>query len=255
MVYSETMGLLRRLASVEMMLRDMLYVSYLIPSSRLRPLIPANLEPAEVLPGMVFVSLVIFRGVTSRGFLVPSPRIPFDQVNIRTYVRDPRTSGPAVYFIHCGISGGLITFLYKTLSGMPVEHTPFSIDPGRGADGRYTDYAVEGSWNGRFTVKAAEGADAVESLPPFQTVRGAFDYLLDPLVGFYRTSRSLLRLEIFHEPLTPRLMMPKTVLFPYLTQLGLVPDGEVAHPHDLLLVPSTPFLIYLPPHKFAGESQ
>jgi uncharacterized protein YqjF (DUF2071 family) len=254
MVYSETMGPLRRLASVEMMLRDMLYVSYLIPSSRLRPLIPASLEPAEVLPDRVFVSLVIFRGVTTRGFLIPCPRIPFDQVNIRTYVRDPRTSAPAVYFIHCGISGGLITFLYKTLSGMPVEHTPFSIDPGRSVDGRYTDYVAEGAWNGRFTIRATEGAATVESLPPFQTVQEAFDYLLDPLVGFYSTSRSLFRLEVFHEPLVPRTMTPKTVFFPYLTRLGLVPDEEMGHPQNLLLVPSTPFLIYLPPHKFAGRS-
>jgi hypothetical protein len=235
-----------------MMLRDMLYVSYLIPSARLSPFIPPGLQPAEVVPGRTFVSLVIFRGTTTRGFLVPSPRIPFDQVNIRTYVTDPRTGRPAVYFVHCGISGGLITFLYKTLSGMPVVHTPFSINPGRGADGRYLDYVVEGTWNGPLSVMAGEKAPQVDSIEPFPTLRAAMDYLIDPLAGFYRTARSLLRLEVFHKPLTPRLMRPRAILFPYLTHLGLVPEEEIGKPQNLLLVPSTAFLIYLPPKRFTG---
>ena len=74
-------------------------------------------------------------GKTSGAATIPTPRIPFDQVNIRTYVIDPVTKKPAVYFVQCGISGALITFLYRVLSGMPVEHTPLSIEPEKDNDG------------------------------------------------------------------------------------------------------------------------
>ena len=134
--YSEGMALSKKFMSVEMLLRDMLYVSYLVPGSRVRPMVPDSLPLATVDGTNVFVSLVIFRGKTAALSLLPSPRFPFDQVNVRTYVTDPVTGKPAVYFVNCGISNGLITFLYGLFSGMPVEHIPYSIAPKQTAGSR-----------------------------------------------------------------------------------------------------------------------
>jgi hypothetical protein len=246
------MAFLKRLLSVEMLLRDMLYVSYLIPASRLSPLLPPALKPAVVDGENVFVTLVIFQGKTSGGATIPTPRIPFDQVNIRTYVIDPVTRMPSVYFVHCGISGGLITFLYRTLSGMPVEHTPFSIKPERGVDNSYSRYEVSGMWHGPFTIEAEEISPALTTLPPFPNVQEAIDYLIDPLVGFYSDGSVLRRLEVYHDPLVPRVCRPTKIIFPYLSQLGIVPEDEVSLPHNILLIPFTPFLIYLPARSCAA---
>lgn len=68
-------------------------MSYLLLAERLRPLLPTNLEPACVEDDTVFVSLVAFRGTTTALCEPPSPCFHFDQVNIRTYVRDPVTGG------------------------------------------------------------------------------------------------------------------------------------------------------------------
>jgi hypothetical protein len=224
----------------------MLYVSYLIPASRLSVIIPHYLKLALVDGENVFVSLVIFRGKTSGAATVPTPRIPFDQVNIRTYVIDPLTGKPAVHFVHCGISGSLIAFLYRTISGMPVHHTPFSIDSEKSKDGAYSRYTVSGTWNGAFTIEAEEISPTLTTLPPFPTVRQAIDYLIDPLVGFYYDGSIVRRLEVYHAPLVPRVCRPAKIIFPYLSQLGIVANENIPMPHNVLLVPFTPFLIYLP---------
>lgn len=245
------MGILKRLFSVEMRLHDMLYVSYLVPVERLKNFIPAGLRPAEADVGMVFLSLVIFRGRTSGAATIPTPRIPFDQVNIRTYVIDPATGKPAVYFVHCGISGSLITFLYRVLSGMPVEHTPFVIHSRKDTDGGYGAYEASGIWHGQFSIKAEQTAEKVTALDPFPSREEAMSYLIDPLAGFYSDTKIVRRLEVFHEPLEPRICSPLEVRFPYLSSLGLVEEEEIARPHSVLLVPFTPFLIYLPARKAA----
>ncbi len=244
-------SVLKNIFSVEMLLQDMLYVSYLLPVERLKCFIPPGLRPAEPYPGKVFLSLVIFRGRTRGAATVPAPRIPFDQVNIRTYVTDPVTGRPAVYFVHCGISGSLITFLYKVLSGMPVEHTPFAIHTRKDMNGRYDAYEALGTWHGQFSIKAGQTAGAVTTLDPFSTREEAMSYLIDPLAGFYSDTKVLRRLEVFHEPLEPRLCSAYEVRFPYLSDLGLVEEDEIARPHNVLLVPHTPFLIYLPARKAA----
>lgn len=233
-----------------MLLRDMLYVSYLVSPATLRPFLPSILEPAVVDGENVFVTLVIFRGKTSGAATIPAPPIPFDQVNIRTYVIDPLSRKPAVYFVHCGISGSLITFLYRILSGMPVVHTPFSIEAIKDKEGRYTRYGASGRWNGELTIEAEEISPALAVLDPFKNVHEAIDYLIDPLVGYYSDGPVLRRLEVFHDPLVPRVCRPEKIVFPYLAQLGIVSQDKVSRPHSLLLVPFTPFLIYLPARPY-----
>jgi len=248
--YSEGMALSKRFMSVEMLLRDMLYVSYLVPGSRVRPMVPDSLPLATVDATHVFVSLVIFRGKTAALSLLPSPRFPFDQVNVRTYVTDPVTGKPAVYFVNCGISNGLITFLYGLFSGMPVEHIPYSIAPKQDTEGRYLEYAAAGNWYGRFSLTIREVAPELTGLAPFATVQEAIDYLIDPLVGFYGPAEKLKRLEVFHPPLVPRVGEMTEASFPYLGKLGLVDPPEVIRPHSILLIPRTPFLIYLPAKRW-----
>ncbi|WP_198017686.1 DUF2071 domain-containing protein [Syntrophorhabdus aromaticivorans] len=248
------MSFLRKFLSVEMLLRDMLYVSYFIPSARISPFLPPALKPATVGGNNVFVTLVIFRGKTSGVATIPTPRIPFNQVNIRTYVIDPVSGKPSVYFVHCGISGGLITFLYRILSGMPVQHTSFRIDPVKGNEADYSHYKVSGKWNGKFIVEAKEVSPALITLSPFLNVREAIDYLIDPLVGFYTDGGILRRLEVYHDPLVPRVFTPSKILFPYLSKLDIVPEEEITQPHNVLLVPFTSFFIYLPARAYAQWS-
>lgn len=239
----------RSSASVVMTLRDMLYVSYLLPAARITKILPNGLEPATTGDGDVFLSLVIFRGSTRAAFRIPAPPIPFDQINIRTYVVDPQTRKPAVYFVRCGINGRFITFMYRALSGMPVEHAPFRISGGADDDGHYKNYLAEGYWHESFSLAAEETGPSLKALEPFGSAEEALQYLMDPLTGFYSAWGGVRRLEIFHEPLKPKTCRAIHVNLPYLEGLGLLNAGEIKDPHNLLLVPHTPFEIFLPPKK------
>ncbi len=242
---------MRRLISVEMELRDMLYVSYLLPAGRVRPFVPSQLSLALIGKECVFVSLVAFRGTTKAVSILPSPPFPFAQLNIRTYVIDPITNKPAVYFINCGISSPFITFLYRIISGMPVEATPFTINTIVDHAGRYTNYSLTGNWHGELSVEAREDPEPLSGLPPFPHLGDAFAYLIEPRVGYYGAPEFLQRLSIFHPPLIPRKCVPGEIRFPYLESIGLMNKGEIMFPHSTLLVPLTPFLIYLPPRREA----
>jgi len=232
-----------------MALKDMLYVSYLLPAARIAHMVPRGLTPALADGRNAFLSLVVFKGNTKEAFRVPAPHIPFDQVNIRTYVVDPQNGKTAVYFIKCGISGRFITFMYKTLSGMPVEHCTFNISAKTDTEGGYGSYRVQGNWHGPFTIAASETAPALTGLDPFPGIDEALLYLMDPTAGFYPAWGGLRRLEIYHEPLKPRVCKASLVNFPYLEDLRILNAREIGQPHNLLLVPYTPFEIFLPPKK------
>jgi hypothetical protein len=135
---------------------------------------------------------------------------------------------------------------------MPVEHTPFAIESEKTKNGSYSRYEVSGRWNGVFAIEAEEISPALTHLAPFPDVHQAIEYLIDPLIGFYSDGRILRRLEVYHEPLVPRVCKPGRVLFPYLYQLGMVSEDEVPMPDSVLLVPFTPFLIYLPARAYGS---
>jgi hypothetical protein len=246
------MEFLRQLATVEMFLSHLLYVSYLLPKSRIRPFLPANLAPATVTGDLLFLSLVVFRGKTVAAMRIPAIPFTFDQVNIRTYVIDPETGGPAVYFLNCGISSGPITTLYKLTSGMPVEHIPFRLSVEKGPFSEYLSYGAQGDWHGGFVIETEEVEPELKELSPFTAVEDAVSYLIDPLVGFYGSQALLRRLPVYHPPLIPRVCAVRKILFPYLQELGLVTGDELERPHSALLVPGTPFHIYLPPGRPRG---
>ncbi len=234
-----------------MYLRDLLYVSYLLPSATVRPHVPARLSLAEAEKDRVFITVVMFRGTTKKGLGIPSPPIPFDQVNIRTYVIDPVTGTPAVHFVHCGVAQGLIAYLYRLLSGMPVEYAPFRITVTGSGGGQGTAYRVRGDWRGDLLFDARRAGERLDGLAPFATRKEAMDYLIDPLTGFYTVRRGLRRLEIYHEPLNPVPCVLEEAVFPYLSRLGLVAEEAIGKPHNVLFVKETPFLIYLPAEKSA----
>jgi hypothetical protein len=238
--------------TVEMYLRDMLYVSYLLPTATVRPHVPASLSLAEAEKDRVFITVVMFRGTTRKGLGIPSPPIPFDQVNIRTYVIDPVTGKPAVHFIHCGVAQGLIAYLYRLLSGMPVEYAPFRITVTGSRGDLEASYRVAGKWRGNLLFSARRAGERLDDLPPFGTRKEAMDHLIDPLTGFYTVSGGLRRLEIYHDPLDPVPCILEEAFFPYLSALGLVGGDAIGTPHNVLFVKETPFLIYLPAQKMAG---
>jgi hypothetical protein len=74
-------SLVKKLTRVEMSLHHVLYVSYLVPESRVRGLVPESLTLAVVERDSVFVSVVILRSAGVRLSSLPFLKFNYNQVN------------------------------------------------------------------------------------------------------------------------------------------------------------------------------
>lgn len=239
----------KRLVSVEFRLQDVLYISYLVSRHRMESCIPPSLSLATVSDDQVFLSLVLFRSTVSHAFMCPAPPIVFDQINLRTYVIDPYTGKPGVFFLDYGVNVRSIAFLYRIVSGMSVRHIPFSIDIQRDEQSRYSRYKAEGYWEGPLYFEGTEVPVEMGNLGLFATGVDAINYLVDPAVGFYGSSGKVRRLEVWHPRSLPRMLRLGTAQCRLIAVKGMVDDVEIPRPHHALVVPGWPFLTYLPPRR------
>src|SRR5512136_2908473 len=102
-------NILSQLLAGRMTLKNVFYISYALPSKTLRPLVPDALTLATVGGNMAFISLVALRSTQVRFSSLPFFRFNYNQFNIRTYVIDPLSRQPAVYFIRSGVTSRFIS--------------------------------------------------------------------------------------------------------------------------------------------------
>jgi hypothetical protein len=133
-------------------IRDVVYVSYLVPGATLEALVPEGLELQRIGPGgaSAMLTFLTYRhgcfgpriaGPLRR--LFPSPV----QTNWRTYVRDPRTGREGIYFLT-----NAVTTRLHALGGRLVSEAPMHLlargEVTRDSDGRVRVVADPGDGSG-----------------------------------------------------------------------------------------------------------
>ena len=231
--------------SVTMKLCDILYLSYLVPASRIRPFVPEILPLASI-DDRVFISIVIFHSSGVRLVNIPFLHFNYDQINLRTYVKDPQTKNHGVYFFRSGITSATTFFLSRFLN-FPWENIPFSIKSEQDKEGHYVRYVASGDWQGKFNIEVKEASSQTMNSAPFSTPEEAVQYLTGPLIGFYGSSQKLQRFEIKHSHIQPRSCEALNISFPLLTTSGLLEKVEIHQPHNALLSPQSQFHVLFPP--------
>jgi len=231
--------------SVRMTLSDILYVSYLIPASQIRPFVPEIL-PLATVNDKAFISIVLFHASRIQFENFPSPHFVYDQINLRTYVKDPQTKSHGVYFLRSGINSATTFFLTRFLN-FPWENIHFSIKEEHDKEGNYVRYLVSGDWQGKFNVDVKEDASQTINYLPFSTIEEAVQYLTCPLTGFYGSSLKLKRFKVKHSHIQTKYCEVLNISFPLLTDSGLLTEKEILHPHSILLAPQGQFQVFLPP--------
>jgi hypothetical protein len=240
------MEVLARLMWVRMRLYHVLYVSYLVPAARVRPLVPDALPLAKVSSESVFVSLVAMQCSGVRSVFIPWPSFKYQQLNVRTYVKDPDTGRPAVYFFQSGVTSRMTAAL-TGLFGLSWQNIVLMLSLNRSEDGRYEEYAAKGSWHGDFSLLAQESAMEPEHGFPFDGVEALIDHLTGPLIGFAGAQGRTRRFEIRHKALGVQGGRLCDINFPFLAAMRLVEVEEMREPHNVLLVPEAEFTVCLPP--------
>ncbi len=242
------MDLITRVMSVGMVLRDILYVSYVVPACRIRLLVPAALPLATVQGDRVFISIVILKCRNVRPLAFPWFPTSYNQLNIRTYVRDPLTGENGVYFFKSAITSRFMLFVPRLL-GLPWEHAKLTIDAEGAGLGETGRYRVSGYLHGEIFLDGYEISRPLERVEPLSTARELMVRLTTPSAAFFTRNTTIKRFWASHEYVEPSVVQIREFRFPYLASSGLVNQSEVNAPHTALLVREAPFVVYLPPRK------
>ena len=244
----------RKLTRVEMKLRHVAYLSYLLPAPQVRRLVPDVLPLSAVDDNKVFVSVVILQSRDVRLASFPLMRFNYNQINLRTYVKDPYTGNQAVYFVKSGVTSAPVSLLTRIV-GPSWQEVTLSIEVKQSDPGHYEHYAAFGQWSGDFHLVAEETELDLSEIAPFGSVQSAADYLIRPLIGFYGPQGRIGRFEISHPPIRPRAMQLLEFQWPVLDAMGLVSEEKVKEPHTVLLVPESRFSIFLPARRVIERSR
>lgn len=237
--------LLRRLGVVSTLLKELLYISYLVPASRLRALVPAFL-PLRTVGNEVFVSVVVMRNTDVGPVWLPWPRQHYNQLNIRTYVDDPITGRQGVFFFKSGITSATALVVPRML-GLPWEKIDLQVRTEGSPSGVYR-YRADGYYHGRVMVDVRNVVQRGD-VEPFASVHDAAVLITAPDIGFVEVNdrRKLLSFRVQHQFIEPLRCELAGLQFPLLERLGVVRGGEMGKPHSVFLVPEVKFLVHLPP--------
>ena len=220
---------------VKMELQNVLYLSYLVPVDRLRPLVPPGLR-LNATGSAVFLSIVAMQCRKVHLSFLGWPSVSYDQLNLRTYVIDPKTGDPAVYFFRSGVSSNLIPVATRLL-GIPWERISFSLaaeQDGSGAD----FYKAAGDWNGEIEIQ-------MKSAPAEDSDATVIDVITGPLAGFIGSGERLKRIAIKHQVLDVRRLSLLQIRFPLPVEAGLLAAPELEKPDSVLIVPESQFSVFI----------
>ncbi len=237
-------GVWFRLFVVRMTLRNIIYISYALPAETLQPLVSDGLHLATIGDQKAFVSLVALQSTYVRLTAFPVFRFHYFQFNIRTYVIDPVSGQPAVYFLRSGVTSRFISLVTGTI-GIPWEHIEFKID--FNGSGKARSALISGNWEGNFSLKVKSGANAIAEPSLFQDWKSTVDFLIRPLIGISSGSRQLMRFTIRHPEVNPQIWSLENMYSPLFNRL--VPVDFSKNLHSVFYLPETDFSIYLPPER------
>jgi uncharacterized protein YqjF (DUF2071 family) len=235
------------LLCVKITLRDVIYVTYALPAKILRPLVPDALQLETVSNNIAFISLVALKSTRTRLVSLPFFRFNYNQFNIRTYVVDPISGNPAVYFIRSGVTSRLISLATNSM-GIPWEHIEFTIALSGSKENMSANIA--GEWEGSFSLKVRSAADSLKAPSFFQDRKSAIDFLIRPLIGFSGGRRRLVRFNIRHPEVQVESWVLKELDCPQITRLAAFERNQ---PHSVFFLPEADFSIYLPPKRIKSK--
>ncbi|NPA91451.1 MAG: hypothetical protein GXO55_08390 [Chloroflexi bacterium] len=244
------MNLPARWTSVELILQDVLYISYRLPADRVRPHLPSGISLATVGEDEVFVTALITRVERARLARLPSPRWSYAQVGIMTYVQPTEGTQPAVFCLRQGVTHARWARVLRWF-GVPVDEVAVQIRAERTKRNEYTTFRVQGDWQGPFHVEARQVAPRLESLPPFPSGMDAVIYLVDALEGLYAANGRVYRVDMWHPRPQPRVGEVSRVEFPMLGRVLDLSPEEIVQPTVVLMAPRNHYLLHLPPRRRA----
>ena len=215
---------------IQIIMRDMLFVTWAIEPARARQVIGERLELDTRTDStgreFAFASAVCFSVAEVRSTVMPMGSLSFEQVNYRVYVKSNEV--PAVCFLDMKVNSRMVTALTSFL-GVPIHYDDIDITAtGTDAGGVHYNMASAG-------LRAeATTAGLRDELSPAVDLTPAF--ITDRLSGYVLAGDSIFKVQVDQpclESVSARVVRAHA---PRLEQLGLLDSEESTRPHSALYV-------------------
>jgi uncharacterized protein YqjF (DUF2071 family) len=217
---------------LQMTMQDMLFITWAIEPETARKLVNDRLEldtkVSDEGKESAFVSAVCFHVTDVRSSVLPVPRLSFEQVNYRIYVKAGDV--PAVYFLEMKVNSRMVTALTSFLS-VPVHHDDINISTSAGHSGQHK-YEVTSAG---FTAEALIGS---RNEPNFEQSEGkaTAHFLTHRLVGYMGAGNGMFRINVQQPGLDAVPARPQLVQAASLVHLGLLTTEESGRPYSVLYI-------------------
>lgn len=213
---------------IQMVMRDMLFITWALPPEVVRKLVDERLELDTKTDSkgreLAFVSAVCFHVTELRSGVLPLPSLSFQQVNYRAYVRTGAV--PAVFFLEMKVNSRMVTALTSLMS-VPVYYEDIDITTSTAGPGLLR-YAVK-SAGLRAEVMIAENDVALdEKIPP--------QFITQRLVGYAGAGNGTFRIDVEQPGLDAVSARVQNVQAPSLERLGLLTPDQSSRPYSALYV-------------------
>lgn len=210
-------------------MQEMLFINWVVEPGALRATLPERLEIDSRFDSdgreVAFISAVCFRVSEVRSGVLPIPRLSFEQVNYRAYVR--AAGVPAVQFFDMKVNSRMVTALTGFLS-VPVHYEDIEIVSGR-LDGGLHTYAIRSTGlRAEATIGEHAGDLADAGMTP--------GFITDRLVGYAKAGDGLFRFDVEHSALDAVAAGIDSIDAPWLEQIGLLTAKEASEPHSAFYV-------------------
>lgn len=211
-----------------MLMRDMLFINWAVDPDAARRFVDPRLELDTVIDSggksMAFASAVCFRVDEVRSSVLPLPRLSFEQVNYRIYVKSEDV--PSVVFLDMKVNSRMVTTLTSFLR-VPVSYEDINITA-KPAGSEALRYVLESSG---LHAEVAVGGEAIipdpAIEPPFITQR---------LAGYAGAGDSVYRIDVQHPLLDAVPARVDGIKASALVELGLLNVEESRRAHSAMYV-------------------
>jgi len=223
---------------IQMVMRDMLFVTWAVSPERARKLIGGQLQLDTLANSngrvCAFASAVCFNVADVRSSSLPIGRLSFGQVNYRLYVKADEV--PAVCFLDMKVNSRMVTALTSFL-GVPIHYEDIQINAAEDHTGSVR-YRMKS--DGLCVEALTGGHDSASSMNPSP------GFITDRLVGFVLAGDSMFRIDVEQPGLESAVAGIVSAKAPRLEQLGLLNAEETRQPHSALYVRETLFGANMP---------
>ena len=220
---------------IQMVMRDMLFLTWAVLPEIARKLVDERLELDTVTDAngreIALVSAVCFHVTDVRSAVLPLPRLSFDQVNYRVYVKAGEV--PAVCFLDMKVNSRMVTAMTSFLS-VPIHYDDIEIATSPSGSG-LVSYAVRSAG---LRATAVIGEPDPDTSP---AAKIAPDFITQRLVGYMGAGNGMFRINVEQLGLNAVSGRCQSVEVPGLEQIGLLTPDQSVRPYSVLYAPEALF--------------